>query len=118
MVEMVVVGEESVDSKVDAESLLNVGEEQWWLGNGRLLMFATLFGAPASTFVVSCVSAPFPNTDMKDGNEASSDPEPVVAGILNSRSSVGEPFAHEDDCCTNGESIAKGEVFPVRQSLV
>lgn len=119
MVEMVVVGEESVDSNVDAESLLNICEEQWLLGNGRLLMFATLFGAVApSSSVASCVSAPFPNTGMNDGNEASSDPEPVVAGILDSRSPFGEPFAHEDDCCTDGEAIAKEEVSLARQSLV
>ena len=118
MVEMVVVGEESVDSKVDAESLLNVGEEQWLLGSGRLLMFATLFAVAPSSFVSSCGLPPLPNTDMNDGNEASSDAAPVVAGILESRSLVGEPFAREDDCCTNGEAIAKEEVFPARQSSV
>lgn len=79
-------------------------------------MFAILF-APSS-FVSSCVLTPFPNTDMNEGNEASSDPGPVVAGILDSRSPVGERFAHEDDCCTNGEPIAKEEVSPARQPSV
>ena len=89
------------------------------MGNGRLLIFATLFAvAPSSSSVASCVLAPFPNTDINDGNEASSDPEPVVAGILDSRSPFGEPFAHEDDCCTDGEAIAKEEVSLARQSLV
>lgn len=116
IVETVVVGEESVDSKVDAESLLGMGEEKWLLGDGRLLKFATLLGAlaVASSSVASCLSTPFPNTDMNDGNEASNDPEPVVAGILDPRSPVGDPLDHEYDRCVDGVAIAKGDGSPVR----
>lgn len=59
---------------------------------------------------------PFPNTDINDGNEPNSDSEPVVAGILDSRGFVGDPFVHEKDRCTDGEAIADGGVPSVRQS--
>ena len=73
-------------------------------------MFAALFGAPAvapSSSLASCALTPFPNTDMNDGNEASSDPEPVVAGILDSRRFVGDPLVHENDCCADGDATAE-----------
>ena len=85
MVEMVVVGEESVDSKVDVESLRNTGEEWWLLFGGLLRVFAILFAVTEvvlSNSLASCTLTPFPNTDMNDGKEASSGPEPVVPGIL------------------------------------
>ena len=83
-------------------------------------MFAVLFGAPAvvaSKSVASCRSlTPFPNTDLNDGNEASSDPGPVVAGILGSRRFMGDSLNQENDCCATGEATAESKVFSAKRS--
>lgn len=84
-VEMVVVGEESADSKVEAESRRRIGDEKCELGEGRLATLAGLFDediATASPPLDRCTSAPFPKTDMNDGRDASNDWEPVVIGML------------------------------------
>lgn len=47
-VEIVVVGDESADSNVDAESRRRIGEEKCELGDGRLATFAARLDPTAS----------------------------------------------------------------------
>ena len=110
IVEMVVVGEESVDSKVDVESLRNTGKEWWLLCEGLLRVFAVLFAAMAvvlSSSLASCTPTPFPNTDMNDGKEASSGPEPVVPGILDLCAFVGDSSVQDTDRCPQSKPTAQ-----------
>lgn len=48
-VDIVVVGDDSADSKVEAESRRNVGDEKCELGEGRLPTFAVLLDADVAT---------------------------------------------------------------------
>ena len=80
MVEIVVVGDESVDSKVDVESrrVNGVGKFESllvWVLTGDC--FAVEFPSLNAIF-----SDPSPNTDMKDGREANNDCELVDVGIV------------------------------------
>lgn len=97
-VEIVVVGDESADSKVDAESRRMMGDEKCELGEGRFATFAGLFDegiGNASPPIDRCTSAPFPKTDIKDGNDARKDGELVVPGILK-YSASGEKLRFDD----------------------
>ncbi len=92
-VDMVVVGEDSVDSKVEVEPRRNVGGAGW-------AMFSCLFEvlpgevvASASPSYASNLSGPFPNTDINEGKDARSDCELVDTGILEPGESVGEHLA-------------------------
>ena len=81
-VDIVVVGEDSVDSKVEVESRRNVGRVGWATFNG---LFAVLSGeivVSASPSYASNLSGPFPNTDINEGKDARSDCELVDTGIV------------------------------------
>lgn len=80
IVEMVVVGEDSVDSKVEVESRRANGFEKLenrlvWVRTGDCV-------ATACPSLTSSLSGPSPKTDMKEGKEASSDCELVDTGII------------------------------------
>ena len=73
MVEMVVVGDESTDSNVEVESRRTTGEAKVF---GILEILIVLPDASVDTGLVSLGcgrSGPFPNTDINDGRDASSD---------------------------------------------
>ena len=88
MVEIVVVGDDSIDSlKVEAESLRSRGELYCVLFWVRLAMLTVLPGSSVAVVTLSFasdLSGPFPNTDMNEGSDASSDCELVDTGILDS----------------------------------
>ena len=88
MVEIVVVGDDCMESlKVEAESLRSRGELYCVLLWGLLTTLTVLLGDPVTvvTFsIASGLSGPFPNTDMNEGMDASSDCELVDTGILES----------------------------------
>ena len=88
MVEIVVVGDDSMESlKVEAESLRNRGELYWVLFWVLLTVLTVPLGASVAVLNLSFASAlsgPFPNTDMNEGSDASSDCELVDTGILDS----------------------------------
>ena len=83
-------------------------------------MFATLFGVPdcaPPNSIASCgLLSPFPNTDINDGNEASSDPDPFVAGILDSGVFVGDALAREIDRCGDGLATKEQGEFALKRS--
>lgn len=84
-VEIVVVGDDSADSKVEAESRRMIGDEKCELGEGRFATFTGLFDediANASPPIDRCRSAALPKMDIKDGKEAIKDGELAVPGIL------------------------------------
>ena len=88
MVEIVVVGDDSMESlKVEAESLRSRGELYCVLFWGLLTMLTVLPGDSVTVVTLSFasgLSGPFPNTDMNEGRDASSDCELVDTGILDS----------------------------------
>ena len=84
MVEIVFVGEESVDSGFALDSLPNDCDVKGPAGEillGKLVVVCAPMLPPRSFFV----SRPSPNTDMNDGKDASSDWEPVVIGMVGSQ---------------------------------
>lgn len=84
-VDMVVVGDDSADSKVEAESRRIRGDEKCELGDGRFATFTVRFDVEitkSSVPIDRCTSAPFPKTDIKDGNDASNDCELVETGMF------------------------------------
>lgn len=83
-VDIVVVGEDSVDSKVEAESRRTVGGAGWVMFKGRFEVLPCEVVAAASLSYASNLSGPFPNTDMKEGKDARSDCELVDTGIIES----------------------------------
>lgn len=89
-VEMVVVGEDSVDSKVEVESRRSVGGAGWAMFNGRFEVLPCELVAAASPSYASNLSGPFPNTDINEGKDARSDCELVDTGILDSDEFTGE----------------------------
>jgi hypothetical protein len=94
-VDIVVVGDDSADSKVEAESRRIIGDEKWELGDGLLATFTVLFDAEItkpSAAIDRCTSAPFPKTDIKDGNDASNDCELVVIGMFKCSVCVDQPW--------------------------
>ena len=73
-------------------------------------MFAILFAVTDVVFsnsLASCTLTPFPNTDMNDGKEASSGPEPVVPGILDLGAFVGGFSFHDTGCCPQADTTAQ-----------
>lgn len=93
MVEIVVVGDDSMESlNVEAESLRSRGELYCILFWGLLTMLTVLPGDSVAVVTLSFasgLSGPFPNTDMNEGRDASSDCELVDTGILDSWNVVG-----------------------------
>lgn len=98
-VDIVVVGEDSVDSKVEEESRRNVG--------GGCAIFMGLFDievlpcevvAAASPSYASSLSEPFPNTDINEGKDARSDCELVDTGIVEPCELVGENLFADGLC--------------------
>ena len=87
-VEIVVVGDDSMESlKVEAESLRSRGDLYWVLFGVILAIVTVLPGASVAVVTLSFasgLSGPFPNTDMNEGSDASSDCELVDTGILDS----------------------------------
>lgn len=84
-VDIVVVGDDSADSKVEAESRRKMGDEKCELGEGRFATFTDLLGADiakASPPLCRRTSVPSPKTDINDGKDANSDCGLVVTGIL------------------------------------
>ena len=103
-VEIVVVGEDSVDANVDVESRRVIGEEKWAMLLCLLYVFVVRFGvcaATASPTFRSSLSGPFPNTDINEGKDVSSDCELVETGIFGSGSS-------SDKLCFAGLFITEG----------
>lgn len=65
----------------------------------------------AADVVLSCSTipgtlTPSPKTDMNDGKEAKSGPEPVVPGILDLSSFVSDSFVHDIGRCPQSRSTA------------
>ena len=81
-VDIVVVGEDSVDSKVELESRRNVGGTGWAMCSGLFEVLPCEVVAAASPSYASNLSEPFPNTDINEGKDARSDCELVDTGIL------------------------------------
>lgn len=95
-VDIVVVGEDSVDSKVEVESRRIVGGAGWAMFRGLFGVLPCEVVAAASPSFVSNLSGPFPNTDINEGKDARSDCELVATGILEPGEFVGEHlFADE-----------------------
>lgn len=75
-VDIVVVGDDSADSKVETESRRMMGDEKCELGEGRFATFTVLLGADiakASPPLCRRTSAPSPKTDINDGKDANND---------------------------------------------
>lgn len=89
-VDIVVVGEDSVDSKVEVESRRIVGGAGWAMFRGLFEVLPCEVVAAASPSFVSNLSGPFPNTDINEGKDARSDCELVATGILEPGEFVGE----------------------------
>lgn len=95
-VDIVVVGEDSVDSKVELESRRNVGGAGWAILSGLFEVLPCEVVAAPSRSYASNLSGPFPNTDINEGKDARSDCEVVDAGIVEPGESVSEHlFADE-----------------------
>lgn len=108
-VEMVVVGDESADSKVDAESRRIMGDEKCELGEGRFATFTDLFEegmATPSPPMDRWRSAPFPKMDMNDGNDAIKDGELAVPGMFISSAPFDRFWFVDLDDCSTPEVIA------------
>lgn len=99
-VDIVVVGEDSVDSKVEVESRRNVGGAGWAMFTGRFCIEVVPCEvvATASLSYASSLSGPFPNTDMNEGKDARSDCELVDTGILESDEFAGERLFGDGKC--------------------
>lgn len=89
-VDIVVVGEDSVDSKVEVESRRNVGTPAWAMFSGLFEVLPCEAVAAVSLSYASNLSGPFPNTDINEGKDARSDCEVVETGILEPGEVVGE----------------------------
>lgn len=95
-VDIVVVGEDSVDSKVEVESRRIVGGTGWAMCKGLFEVLPWEVAAAVSLSYTSNLSGPFPNTDIKEGKEARSDCEVVDTGIVEPDEFFGEHlFADE-----------------------
>ena len=84
---------------------------------GGLLSVCAGLVAAADT-VLSCSTTPgtltpFPKTDMNDGTEANSGPEPVVPGILDLSSFASDSFVHDTGRCPQSSSTA--QLFPLSE---
>ena len=68
-----------------------------------------MFAGPlaATDGVLSCSITPFPNTDMNEGNEVNNGPEPVVPGILDFCSFVGDSSVQIIDRCPQADVTAE-----------
>ena len=88
-VDIVVVGDDSVDSKVEVESRRNVGGG-WAIFRGLFEVLPCEVVAAVSPSYASNLSGPFPNTDINEGKDARSDCELVDTGILEPGGFVGE----------------------------
>ena len=98
-VDIVVVGEGSVDSKVKLESRRNVGGAGWALFRGLFEVLPSCeVVAAASLSYASNLSEPLPNTDINEGNDARSDCELVDTGILEPDVFVGEHLVADGYC--------------------
>lgn len=97
-VDMVVVGEDSVDSKVEAESRRSMGGAGWAMFESRLEVPPCEAVAAASPSYASSLSGPFPNTDINEGKDARSDCELVDTGILEPGDCVGKHLCGEGRC--------------------
>ncbi len=97
-VDMVVVGEDSVDSKVEVESRRNVGGAGWAMFSGLFEVLPGEVVAAASPSYASNLSGPFPNTDINEGKDARSDCELVDTGILEPGEFVGEHLFGDGQC--------------------
>lgn len=95
MVETVVVGDDSTDSKVDAESLRNSGDEMLEFCECCLkLQPVEGPGGPFNTSPVpalSCVPMLFPTADIDEARDVSSRCGSVSAGIADARSPLEDP---------------------------
>lgn len=89
-VDIVVVGEDSVDSKVELESRRPVEGAGWARLKGLLVVLPCEAVAAVSPSYASNLSGPFPNTDINEGKDARSDCELVDTGILEPDNFVGE----------------------------
>ena len=89
-VDIVVVGEDSVDSKVEVESRRSVGGAVWAMFDGLFDVLPCEVVAAASPLYASNLSGPFPNTDINEGKDVRSDCELVDTGILESGEFNGE----------------------------
>lgn len=99
-VDIVVVGEDSVDSKVEVESRRNVGGAGWamFMGLFDIEVLPCEVVAVASPSYASNLSGPFPNTDMNEGREVKSDCELVDTGIVEPRKFVREHLFADGLC--------------------
>lgn len=91
-VEIVVVGDESADSNVDAESRRKIGDEKCELGEGLLATLGPRLDPITSAPCSRRTSVLSPYTDMNDGNgnDAKNDWELAAAGMLDSCGYVGK----------------------------
>lgn len=97
-VDIVVVGEDSVDSKVEVESRRTVGGAGWAMFMGLLYVLPCEAVAAASPSYASNLSGPFPNTDINEGKDVRSDCELVDTGILEPSDFVGEHLFADGYC--------------------
>lgn len=100
-VDIVVVGEDSVDSKVELESRRNVVGAGWVTLRGLFEVLVCEVVAAVSLSYASNLSGPFPNTDINEGKDARSDCELVDTGILEPGELVGgHLFAADEYFCS------------------
>ena len=81
-VDIVVVGEDSVDSNVEVESRRIARGAVWAMFKGRFEVLSCKVLAGVSRSYASNLSGPFPKTDINEGKDAKSDCELVDTGIL------------------------------------
>ena len=94
-VDIVVVGDDSADSKVEAESRRKIGDEKCELGEGRFATLTVLLDADipkTSPPLCRWTSAPSPKTDMNDGKDAKRDWGLVVTGMVGFGKPIGDVF--------------------------
>ena len=106
-VDIVVVGEDSVDSKVEVESRRNVGGTDWAKFKGLVEMLSCETVAAASPSCASILSEPFPNTDINEGKVARSDCELVDTGILEPGYSFDEHLFPDGQFCREPYATSK-----------
>lgn len=99
IVEMVVVGEDSTDSKVDVESRRIIDDAKVFGILENLMVDPDASVDIGLLLLDSSLSGPFPNTDMNEGIDASSDCELVETGILESPAVKGELLFMGLKCC-------------------
>lgn len=97
-----------------------IGDEKCELGDGRFATFPVRVGAAMaedSPPPDRDRSAPSPNTDINDGNDANKDCAPAVTGMLSACTRVGDLLFNDD----GGEGTMAGlgaDAYPVALECV